>query len=150
MKMKKDKQPGIDFEKVILEKVNLEINSDFTVKNEGIPVDISFKVNRNIIKSQKLLKLSLEMSIFKETENPPLRISVLATGYFNVKRVEDIKKLEAFSHVQAPALVFPFIREIIADITMRTGYPPLLIPPTNIIALAGQTNKKAKSKTNKK
>lgn len=144
--MQKDKQPGINFEKVVLEKVNLEVNLNYTLKEEGIPVDISVKVGRNLIKSQRLLKLSLDVCVFKEAENPPLRVSVIATGYFSVKKDEDFKTLEEFSDVQAPALVFPFIRETIANLTMRTDYPPLLLPPTNITFLIGKTSSKKRVK----
>jgi preprotein translocase subunit SecB len=144
--MRKDNHPGIDFEKIILEKVNLETNPNYQKTEKGIPVDISFKVNRELVKSLKLLKLSFEVSLFRETSNPPFHISVLATGYFTVKRVKDIKALEEFSQIQAPALLFPFIREVIADLTMRTGYPPLLIPPTNIALLIGKTHNVTKKK----
>lgn len=145
--MRRDSHPGIDFERVIIEKVNLEVNPDYQKVNEGIPVDVSFTVNRQLIESQRLLKLSLEISVFKEAKSPPLNVSVVATGYFRVKKEEDFKALEEFSHIQAPALVFPFVREIIAELTMRTGYPPLLVPPTNITVLVGKAPKKAKIKS---
>lgn len=139
--MRKDKQPGINFEKVVLEKLNLEITPDYSFPKEGIKVDVSVKASIKLDKIQKRLRLSLEVSLFKKAENSPLRLSVLASGYFKAK---DVKTLEEFSKIQASALVFPFIREIIANITMRTGYPPFLIPPTNIIDLVGKNLEKAK------
>lgn|GEM_PF-1542417 len=144
--MQKDKQLRINFEKVVLEKVDLEINPNYTLKEAGIPVDISVKVTRNLIKSQKLLKLSLNVFVFKEAEDPPLRVSLIATGYFSVKKDGDFKTLEEFSQIQAPALVFPFVRETIANLTMRTDYPPLLLPPANITVLIGKTSSKKRVK----
>src|SRR3989304_5863849 len=38
------------------------------------------------------------------------------------------EKIDEFEKAQE-AFVFPFAREVIANLTMRSGYPPLLIPP---------------------
>lgn len=137
--MRKEKQPEINFEKVILEGVNLELTPDYHFPEEGLEVEMSVNINSEFNKSEKKLKLTLEVSLFKETPNPPFRLLVSASGYFKGK---DTNTLEEFSKVQAPALIFPFIREIIANLTMRTGYPPVLIPPTNILALVGEKSKK--------
>src|SRR4030042_6056052 len=101
--MPEGKQPGIDFERVILEKVNLETNPSFIMKDEGLSVDMTVKVYRNLNKSKNRLKLSLDVRLFEKAKNPPLRISILATGYFSAKKREDFS-LEKFSLVQAPAL----------------------------------------------
>jgi preprotein translocase subunit SecB len=45
--------------------------------------------------------------------------------------------------------MFPFVRETIADLTLKTGYPPLLLPPINIIALIGKSRNKIKTRKNK-
>lgn len=140
--MDKNRQPGIDFERIILEKVNLELNPNYIQTNEDMVVDLYVNVARKLDKSQRLLKLNLEVSFFKETENPPLRASVLAAGYFSVKKDEDFEKLKEFSQIQAPAIVFPFVREALANLTMKTGYPPLLIPPMNLVSLIGKPHKK--------
>lgn len=147
--MKKDRQPGIDFVKIVLEKANLEVNANYSNIEEDINVELSVKVNRKLDKTKKNLIVNLEVALFKETVNPPLRVSVLAAGYFSVKNDEDIESLEGFSRIQAPALIFPFIRETIANLTMRTGNPPLLIPPINILQLIGKSGKIRKRSPNK-
>jgi preprotein translocase subunit SecB len=37
--------------------------------------------------------------------------------------------------VEVPKLLFPFIREIVADATTKGGYPPLFLSPVNFEAL---------------
>ena len=46
MKMKKNEHQGISFDKIIFEKINIEINSEFRSKDisEGLSVDISLQV----------------------------------------------------------------------------------------------------------
>ena len=33
--------------------------------------------------------------------------------------------------IQAPALLFPFARRLVADLTREGGFPPLLLDPIN-------------------
>ena len=49
-------------------------------------------------------------------------------GLFELKNIPQ-EALEPFLLVNAPALLFPFMRRIIADVTSDGGYPPLLLDP---------------------
>ena len=44
--------------------------------------------------------------------------------------------LNEFIKVNAPALMMPYIRETISNITIRSGLKPVIIPPINIISMA--------------
>jgi preprotein translocase subunit SecB len=147
--MKKDEQQGIIFDKIIFEKINIEMNPEFKPEGigEGLDVDISLNANGNIDKSRNLLRFELETSVFKNTKNRPFSIFIKAIGFFSVKNKDDIPILEEFSKINAPAIIFPFVRETIADLTLKTGFPPLLLPPTNIRALIANRNNR---KSNKK
>ncbi len=140
-------QPSINFDKFILEKVNFNVNSDFSFPEGGVPVDFDIQINQNIDAVKGHLKTNLDVSvIFKGVENPPIDIHVLFAGYFSVKDLKDIKDLEEFSEINAPAFLFPFAREIIANLTLKSGFPPLLLPPTNIQALKGRLKAKSVKK----
>ncbi len=43
--------------------------------------------------------------------------------------------LEQFLLVNCPALIFPFLRRIVADITREGGFPPLLLDPIDFAML---------------
>ena len=148
MKMKKNEHQGISFDKIIFEKINVEINPEFRSKDisEGLNVDISLNAFGKIDKLKKLLIFTLETAIFKNTENRPFNIFIKAIGFFSVKDEGDIQILEEFSKINAPALMFPFVRETIADLTLKSGYPPLLLPPINIVALIEKSRNKSKKK----
>ncbi len=47
----------------------------------------------------------------------------------------DEQALEAVLMVHCPFLMFPFVRNMICDITRSAGYPPLLIEPIDFAAL---------------
>lgn len=44
--------------------------------------------------------------------------------------------LEQFAQVNAPAILFPYLRETISNLTARSGHPALLLPTVNFVELA--------------
>lgn len=149
--MDKNKQPGIKIDRMILEAVNFQVNPSFVPQaSDGINVDMQVNVQKNLIKLERKLRLGLEIKLFEKYDNPPFRLTVLVAGYFSVDNDAELENLEEFSNIQGPALIFPFVREIIANLSMRTGLQPLILPPTNIWHLLGQSqsmpDKKQKSK----
>lgn len=51
--------------------------------------------------------------------------------------------LEPFLLINSPALVFPFVRRLVADITREGGFPPLLLDPIDFGALYMQRRQQA-------
>jgi preprotein translocase subunit SecB len=43
--------------------------------------------------------------------------------------------LEPFLVVNGPALIFPFLRRLVADVTREGGFPPLMLEPIDFAAL---------------
>jgi preprotein translocase subunit SecB len=54
-------------------------------------------------------------------------------GIFTVN--VDPQVLEAVLLVECPRLLFPFARNILADITRDGGFPPVLLTPIDFVAL---------------
>ncbi len=145
--MKQTEQPEIKFDKFILEKANLVVNSDFLFPEGGVSVDFKINFNQKLDNIKGCLKTTLEVTVeFKDVANPPIEIDVSVAGYFSVKDLKNSKALEEFSVVNAPAFIFPFAREIIANLTLKSGFPPLLLPPGNIRELVGQSKVKSVNK----
>lgn len=140
--MKQTEQQGVSFDKFTLEKARFEVNSDFAFPEGGVPVDFTVHVSKKIDKKNGRLKANLDISVvFKDVKEPPIDIFVSVAGYFSIQNSKNIEALEEFSEVNAPAFLFPFAREVIASLTLKSGYPPLLVPPTNIVALIGKSRK---------
>lgn len=59
----------------------------------------------------------------------------------------DEKLRDQFFYINCPAILFPFARETIADMTRRGGFAPLCLPPVNFIALAKARTKAKKPQT---
>ncbi len=141
--MKKKYETGIIFKHVHIEQLSFERLPDH--KPGKIAVDIEFNTHPEIDHEKKTLKVRMQANLFEKGENAPFRMQIGLCGEF---AGEDIDRLKDFAVVQAPALLFPFLRETIASITLRGGFPALLLPPTNIQELVGKprvNKKKAKS-----
>jgi preprotein translocase subunit SecB len=55
-------------------------------------------------------------------------------GLFNIEQMPE-EALEPFLLINCPALIFPFARRLIADITREGGFPPLLLDPIDFAQL---------------
>lgn len=56
---------------------------------------------------------------------------------FGIRNVQE-ETMKPFLLIQAPTMMFPFARRIIADATRDGGFPPLLLEPINFEALYQQ------------
>jgi preprotein translocase subunit SecB len=75
---------------------------------------------------------------FKATATNNLgTIYVLETIYAGLLKIESIPDgaLEPFLLISGPAMIFPFLRRLVADVTREGGFPPLLLDPIDFGAL---------------
>jgi preprotein translocase subunit SecB len=55
-------------------------------------------------------------------------------GLFHIENLPE-QALEPFLLINCPALLFPFLRRLVADLTRDGGFPPLLLDPIDFAAL---------------
>ena len=55
-------------------------------------------------------------------------IDLSYAGLYGLRNIPD-DALQPFLLIEAPRLLFPFVRQIIADCSQNTGFPPLLLDP---------------------
>ena len=66
----------------------------------------------------------------------PFFLDIEYEGIFRLDKRVAKKKIMPFMEINCPAILFPFIRECIADITRRAGFNPLLLPAVNFVEIA--------------
>lgn len=69
------------------------------------------------------------------TSSRPEKIEVAATAVFRVVGGAQTVQTTAFAHTHAPALLFPYVRQVVDELTSRSPYGRVLLPPTNVMAL---------------
>ncbi len=127
-----ESKANIRFDKFTLVELYFKLNKKFVPPKDGIPVDIAFRTRNSFSPDKKNLTVELSVVLFKQKKDSPVRMKVVVEGIFSG---EDYKQLKKFSKINAPAHLFPFVREIIGNSTIRANLPPLLLPPINLAAI---------------
>jgi len=125
--MDKSRQPGVSFDDIILKDLvfsRKEGYPDKSVFDVQLESGVSFSPNED--------KLVYEMSCEIKDENEFFYIKCTMIGFFSVIEGKENMGLKEYSNINAPAALFPYIREVIASTTTRAGIPPVIIPPTNL------------------
>ncbi len=128
-----------------LTKIFFNINEDFSYENgeqEGIEINPKIEIDYSKNEKQIVVKLNIEFN----NPNAPFKFDIGIAGFFDFNFDTTNENMESVVHVNCVALLYPFLRETIADITRRAGFPPLILPPINFIKLF-QNKKKAEKET---
>ncbi len=139
--MDKLKQPGIKFNDIILSEIKFNRKPQ---KVEQPQIKITFEQKNNLFNDNKNLNVELLCEITEQNKSFYLRCGMV--GIFSIIEDKLNMSLEDFSKINAPALMFPYMREIISSITLKSG-TPVILSPMNIVALMKNT---PKAKTIKK
>lgn len=86
--------------------------------------------------SEYEVDLKLEVSA-AQGEDVVFHIELDYGGLFRVQNVPQ-QHLHPFVMIECPRLLFPFARQILAEMTRNGGFPPLLIDPVDFTALYRQ------------
>lgn len=141
---------NLSFEQFRIVSLSFSINETYR-KRKTIPINTQIRVAHEFDKSKKQLTIRLKTSSIKG--NIPFYFEIEGEGVFVFDKSPDKDILEKVANINGPAIIFPYIRETIADLTRRSGFKPLHLPPIDFVKLAeGQIVKKAGSlkKTPKK
>jgi len=130
--------------------------SDFQMSFKGIRIlSLNFSTNPNFNKSGKISMnmdmtinhsveegnvLALSMNISLGGNEFPFSLDIESEGKFSFKEIPEEKLLNNLANINCPAIMFPYLRETIADITRRAGFPPLHLQPINFINLNKKSN----------
>lgn len=129
MKQNDISQTGFTIERLLLIKNSFErainISFDDNLNNE-VDVDVQVgKMNDSTIFVTETVSISQ-----KKDENEQFSIKVTMVGVFR-KIGETQIEMEKFGHINGAAIIFPFIREHIASLTVKSGLGIILLPPVN-------------------
>lgn len=115
------------------------LNPDF--KGEGTKsIELSFGLN--IAFKTKDKTVDVRLSIMTEDKTLPFMFNLTTLGTFVFEKMPSKTDLEQVIHINCAAIMFPYLREAIADMTRRAGILPLHLDPINFIALYEDSKKK--------
>ena len=128
--MDKTKQPGIRFDAIILANISFSRKPEIP---DALKITVDFQAERYFDDLKGTLKISTILKMQKETELYA-ELETKHVGIFSTDSTENMT-MEEFLGCNGPALMFPYIRECIMDITSKAGMTPVILPPMNIVAM---------------
>lgn len=155
-KIKKDQQPAPSQEEPKLMN-NAHYIKDFSFENPGVLKNISAEEGPNINinihvdvtpLAEDVYEVVILLNIKADSKGEVLFLVELSYGgIFRIKSGLDEKEQKQLLLVDAPTLLFPFARTIVANTTREGGLPPLLLNPVDFQKLSQQAvNKESKVK----
>jgi preprotein translocase subunit SecB len=99
-------------------------------------LDLSIKFNPSGIldKKQSIFILNLGV-VIKDSDK--LNIEISSESFFKYSNIEE-DKLGNFLYLNAPAIMFPYIRAYISSLTVLSGINPINLPTLNLSGLKSE------------
>jgi preprotein translocase subunit SecB len=129
--MDKDKQPGIRFNGIIL--VEEKFWRDYIIP-EDAKLDLKLESGNNKLDNSYNVELKAILRLIKD-DKETLTLESRFVGFFTVIKGSENMDIDEYIKNNAPALMFPYVREHISAITIKAGIKPILVPPLNMRAL---------------
>lgn len=122
------KKAAFSFENFKIERVNLDIS-----KREGSELDISFDPSGQLHQGKAEVKVVFKA---KTTDNDPF-IEVEFTSSFKFEEKIKFEDIPNYFYINSIAIVFPYIRAFISNLTLQANiFPPVILPTWNLTSLA--------------
>ena len=91
------------------------------------------KISSELKGENIICDLTALLQIIDENDSPAVRFEVTYRGIFEKIGSTSLNS-KAFANVNAPAIMFPYIREHITNISLKCGYNAVILPPFNFQA----------------
>ena len=115
---------GYRIERSLIELKSAEIGENFS---------ISFDSKAIINKAESVFQLSLTAYI-KDKEDT-INIEVDIVSFFEFNSQIEKSQLDKLFFMNAPAIIFPYLRSYITTLTVLSGIDPVILPTLNLSAL---------------
>ncbi len=112
---------------------------DFSFENPNAPaifqsqtapaIDVQFNIGSGKV-ADEVFEVVLKIEVRATAESQTAFIVDLAyAGLFGIRNVPEGEALDGFLLGEAPRLLFPFARRVLADAVRDGGFPPLMLEP---------------------
>jgi preprotein translocase subunit SecB len=134
----------VSIARIRLTESHFSINHQYKMEKDK-PIVLENNVGIQFKQSEKSLYLLLSVS--SDAGKQPFRFSVTYEGVFAFENIPPKDELGRIANINCAAILFPYVRETIADLTRRAGLQPLHLPPFNFVAMYNENQKKTSPPT---
>ena len=97
-------------------------------------IDVQFNISSNKAADEVwevVLKIEVKAA---GDQGVAFQVELSYAGLFGIRNVPE-EQIQPFCYAEAPRLVFPFARRVLADAVRDGGFPPLLLEPIDFAGL---------------
>lgn len=88
----------------------------------------------------------IELGVLIEEENKKFKAEIISKGKYIFDNELDADSLDKFIYINAPALIFPYIRAFISALTTLSGLKPINLPTLNLSHIGPELKENTKIK----
>jgi preprotein translocase subunit SecB len=97
-------------------------------------IEVQFNIGSQNV-GDDLFEVTLKIEVKAQgDEGAAFQVELLYGGLFAIRNVSE-EQLHPFLYAEAPRLLFPFARRVVADVIRDGGFPPLLLDPIDFGAM---------------
>jgi|SRR3989304_5720699 len=124
----------ISFEDFRILNLSFSVNSKFEAKGQAIEINPQIAIAKDYDSDKRTLVVRLRVSLI--AGDVPFFFDLESIGSFSFDVSPDEDTIERSASINCPAIMFPYVRETIADLTRRAGFAPLHLQPINFVKFA--------------
>jgi preprotein translocase subunit SecB len=97
-------------------------------------IDVQFNIGSQQL-NDEVYEVALKIEVGARADgNTAFQVEVLYAGLFALRNIPQ-EQLQPFLLAEAPRLLFPFARRVVADAVRDGGFPPLMLDPIDFASL---------------
>ena len=103
--------------------------------NQRPQIDLAVDLNAKRLDND-IFEVELKIRVDAKNDGKALfLLEVAYAGVFQLRNIPDTATQQAILLIQAPHMLFPFVRRIVSDVVRDGGMPPLMIEPIDFMSL---------------
>ena len=132
-------QPMVGMDKIYVKDLSLEIPHapQIFLERENPQIDLQLNSQAGSISEGVYEVLIMATVTAKVGEKVMFLIEAKQAGIFQIHNVK-AENLEPILAVMCPNILFPYLREVISDVSVRAGFAPVMLTPINFESLYQQ------------
>ncbi len=107
---------------------------DFSQIEKNNEIELQFSPEGQFLKDKNVFELRFMVRVcLNGSENPSIEVCCVA-GYSFQNKLE-FSKIPSFFYSNSIAILFPYVRAFISNLSLQANYPPMILPTMNLTSL---------------
>lgn len=133
MKNENNSETGFKVNRILLLESNFNRIPNVSFSDPAIKSNIDISVNSQTKENKVFVTVTLK---FEQLKEQLAEVSCIITMLGEFEQVGEIDlDLESFGKVNGAAIIYPYIREQLSNLSLKAGLGNIILPPANFVKL---------------